>query len=335
MSLRALVTGATGFLGQRLVRSLLEKGAHVRCLVRQSSNVATLTDLQSQNPTGQLEIVTGDLGDSKSLVASLEGIDVVYHLAAALSGSTASMFLGSVIPMRTLAEAAAQANVQRFVLVSSLGVYGAAEMRSGTVLDESAPVDPHPEQRDPYSFSKIRQEQVAREIAAERGMSLVVVRPGVIYGPGRPLLTSRVGLSIGPLLIRMGGRQPLPYTYVENCADAIMRAGMVPDIDGETVNVVDDGLPTGKTVVRFLKSHGQRIRSLWVPAPCIRPLAALAGWYANWSEGQIPAVLTPYKAMSMWNRLRYSNDKAKRLLGWQPRVSIEEGFRRTIRERRE
>lgn len=330
MSVNVLVTGGTGFLGRRLVDGLLNEDVQIRCLVRRSSDLSALKALTSRQRTGRLEIVEGELSSPTALRKLLGGIEVVYHLAASLSGSTASMFQGSVIPTRFLAQASVDANVKRFVLVSSLGVYGAAGLRNGSLLDESSPVDPHPEWRDPYSFSKIRQEHVAWEFAREQGLPLVVVRPGVIYGPGRPLLTSRVGLSVGPWLIRMGGSQRLPYTYVENCADAILRAGFAAGVENQIFNVIDDDLPTGRAVLRALRRHGRPIRSLWIPRPLITPLAALYGWYADWSQGQLPAVLTSYKAGSMWKPLRYSNAKAKELLQWCPQVSIEEGFRRTL-----
>ena len=143
-------------------------------------------------------------------------------------------------------KAAAAANAGRFVLISSLGVYGTETLKRWGTLDESTPIDPHPEQRDPYTFSKVHQELVARELSEELKIPLVVVRPGVIYGPGRSAVTSRVGLPVGPFVIRMGGGQELPYVFVENCADGIMQAGLKPGIEGETFNLVDDHLPNGK-----------------------------------------------------------------------------------------
>src|SRR5690606_22540262 len=114
--------------------------------------------------------------------------------------------------------------VGRFVLVSSMGVYGAQGVQQWGTLDESTPVDPYPERRDPYTCSKLEQEAVAKKLSEQLGVPLVIVRPGVIYGPGRSLITSRVGLTLGPLLIRMGGEQPLPYTHVENCAAGLKLA---------------------------------------------------------------------------------------------------------------
>lgn len=330
MFVTALVTGGTGFLGRRLVKELLGEGVRVRCLTRATSDLETLRQELSPESLSRLEFTSGDLSDRASVERALEGVEVVYHLAAALAGSCSTMFLNTVIPSRTLMEASAVSGVRRFVLVSSLGVYGTETLHRWGTLDETTPVDPHPEQRDPYSFSKIRQEAVAWELRNKLGLPLVVVRPGVIYGPGRSVLTSRVGLSLGPLLIRMGGGQSLPYTYVENCAAAICRAGLTPDIEGEIFNVIDDDLPTGRHILKLLRKNGKKMRSLWVPRLLISPLSALYGWYSRWSEGQLPPVLSYYKSEAIWKPLRYSNLKAKQKLNWSPTISTEEGLKRTI-----
>src|SRR5205807_1842529 len=116
----------------------------------------------------------------------------------------AVLFLNTVVTTRRLSEACLQIGVERFVLVSSLAVYGTSELQRGHILDESCPIDPHPFLRDAYTYSKINQEHVAWAAQRERDLPLVVIRPGVIYGPGRDVLTGRVGLRIGRLLVRMG-----------------------------------------------------------------------------------------------------------------------------------
>jgi len=330
MSRIACVTGATGFLGRRLVRSLCQNDdVEVRCLVRSTSDTTGIEDTVPLKHLHRVKILRGDLSDSEFVRNSVRGADVVYHLAASLSGSTSTMFLNTVIPTRQLMTDAAAANVGRFVLISSLGVYGTEELKTNQELTEEAPIDPHPADRDAYTFSKIRQEQVARELAEELKLPLVVVRPGVIYGPGRTLLTSRVGLKLGPMLIQMGS-QTLPYTFVENCADAIALAGLEPDVDGETFNIVDDDLPTGSQLLKFLKKRGQSVRTLPIPRFAIGRLSALYHWYSRFSDGQLPPVITRYKSNAIWKSLKYSNQKAKERLHWQPAVSTEEALRRAL-----
>lgn len=329
MALTVCVTGGTGFLGRRLVRILQDKGLQVRCLVRDSSDVSVLRD-SSGTTSGSLEIVKASLTSAEDLRTFLAGADVVYHVAAALGGSTSTMFLNTVVPTRTLIAAALEANVGRFVLVSSMGVYGTASLGNGGTLDENCPVDPRGELRDPYTFSKIRQEEVAWQAHREQQLPLVVVRPGVIYGPGRSLLTSRVGLGLGPLFLKMGGSQQLPFTHVENCAHAMAEAGLKDGIVGQALNVVDDDLPTGSQILRLLKRHGKRPRTVWIPRPFLNSLAWFYETYSNWSQGQLPPVFTRYKCNAMWKPLRYSNAKTRQLLGWVPVIKTAQGLQQTI-----
>lgn len=324
------LTGGTGFLGRRLVKALREDGLPVRCLVRGSSDIAPLRTFVGPELWEGVDVVQGDLNDVPGIRRLMDGCDTVYHVAAALAGSTAVMFLNTVIPTRRLIDAAVEENVRRFVTVSSLGVYGVAGLRTGSTLDETTAVDAAPHLRDPYTYSKVVQEQVAWQAHRERGLPLVVIRPGVIFGEGRSILSNRVGLKLGPLLLRMGGSQTMPYTYVENCAAALRNAGIVPGIEGEVFNVLDDGLPSGSQLLRMYRKAGQRGRSVWLPRPLIGPASSVYEWYSRWSGGQLPAVITRYKSDSMWKRVRYTNQKAKERLQWTPPVSFDEAFRRTV-----
>lgn len=320
--MKVLVTGATGFLGRRLVRALLDQGHCVRCLVRSGSDISVIGGAT----VGTVEIVTGSLAQERSCVAALQGCDTVYHVAAAMGGGAAVLFTTNVIATRQLAALAIRERVRRFVLVSSLGVYGTDDLRRGDTLDESCPLDPHPHLRDPYSYSKIAQEQAAWEARAE-GLPLVVVRPGVIYGPGRGCMSSRLGLQLGPnLLLKMGGRQRLPYTFVDNCAKGIALAGTVAGVEGQAFNLIDTDELTAHSLVRSIRREVRRMRVLPVPHLMISPLSGMCEWYHRWSNGQLPAVLTRYKSGVQWKRLRYSNKKAVERLGWRPEVSLRDGL---------
>jgi nucleoside-diphosphate-sugar epimerase len=128
----------------------------------------------------------------------------------------------------------------------------------------------------------------------------------------------------------MGGGQRLPYTHVDNCAAAVVAATIKPRIEGEAVNVVDDNLPTGRELIARYRTGGGAIRVLAVPQGAILPLSRLCEWYHRRSNGQLPAIITPYKSEAIWKPLRYSNAKAKALLGWKPAVCFAEGLEKTI-----
>jgi nucleoside-diphosphate-sugar epimerase len=211
-----------------------------------------------------------------------------------------------------------------------MGIYGPQDLPSGNVIDETSPVDSQPEKRDSYTFSKARQEAIAWDAFQNKGLPLVVVRPGVIYGPGRPLLTSRVGLKLGSFLLGMGGKQLLPYTHVSNCADAVKLAGLTPNIDGKSINIVDDELPTGKQLLRAYRQHGNKIKSLFIPLSLVHKFWSTYAAYTRFSENQLPPVLNAYKSKAMWKRLSYSNASAHELLGWKPRISLNDGIQETL-----
>jgi nucleoside-diphosphate-sugar epimerase len=160
-------------------------------------------------------------------------------------------------------------------------------------------------------------------------LPLVVIRPGVIYGPGRDWITGRTGLRMGNVLLKMGGRQVVPYTCVDNCAEAVYRAGTAAGVEGQIFNIVDDDPPTVNALVRRYKRDIGTLHVVPIPRFAIGPVSGLFEWYNRYSNGQMPAVLTRYKSRAMWTRLRFANDKAKRGLGWSPTTTFEQGLTRT------
>ncbi|MFN0054084.1 MAG: NAD-dependent epimerase/dehydratase family protein [Planctomycetales bacterium] len=315
--MKIFVTGGAGFLGRRVVKRLLDDGHDLRCLVRPSSAVDELQAFVSEGTQSRLELVQGTVGKLEG--AAIAGCEAVCHVAAGMKGCTAALFSDNVTATRRLVKASQDAQVKRLVLISSMGVYGTSGLRRGEVLDERCPLDDQPHLRDAYSYSKVMQERVAWEAHEAGVVPLVVVRPGNIYGPGRDPMSARVGLLQGKLLLRLGGRQLLPYVQVDACAAGIALALTAPGVEGEAFNLLDEELLSGRT---FLKHYRRlRRRDLWVvPIPqfAINPLARCNVWYNRWSRGQLPAVLTPYKCAAMWKSLRYSVDKAKQKLGWSP-----------------
>jgi len=327
---RVLVTGGTGFLGTRVVPRLLEAGYQVRCLVRSMPRGKELIQSIDADLRPRLELVGGNLLSETSCRRLVEGCSIVVHVAAPLVGSAAALFLNGVVPTRRLIEAAASTGVDRFVLISSLSVYGVERLNAGGTLDEECEIDPTPHLRDAYAYSKIVQEQVCWEASRAGKVPLVVVRPGVLFGPGRSFLTNRVGLRIGSLLIQMGGRQRVPYTHVDNAADVVTLAVTTPRIIGMAFNVVDDEVPRARQLVRIYKREVAPLRVIRLPRPMVSTVARLCAWYSAHSDGLFPPVITPYKADALWKPLQYSNGRAKSILGWRPRINFADGLAQTI-----
>ena len=327
---RVWVTGGAGFLGTAVVVRLLEQGHTVRCLVRNRTAAETLRATVDLSLRTRLEIVAGSLDSIDSCRQLVAGCSAGVHGAAALTGATAALFLNNVVTTRHLLAALADTPGQRMVLVSSIAVHGTSAVRRGGVLDETCPLDPRPEARDPYTFSKVAQERLCWTAARDGRVQLVVIRPGVIYGPGRDCISSRVGIRVGPVLVQMGGHHRLPYTYVDNCADAIGRALFADGVEGESFNIVDDEVPTGDEVVRRYRRRVGRLRTVKVPARLVQPLSSAYHWYSRRTNGQLPATLTAYRSEASWKPVRYSNAKARRQLQWTPAVSLGKAFERTL-----
>jgi nucleoside-diphosphate-sugar epimerase len=325
----AWITGGTGFLGSRVVRLLTARGFDVHCLVRSKSAAAALVDSLPPDAALRVKFVFGSLNDPEACHALAASAPIGYHIASSLSGSGAALFSANVVATRTLLRAVRASGCRRFVLVSSMSVYGTYQLPKKTVLDEGCAMDPMPQHRDPYAFSKIVQEQVCWTARTDWNLPLVVVRPGIIYGPGRDFLSARVGLKVGSLMVRMGGSQRLPYTFVDNCAEAVMLAGTEEGVEGESFNIVDDELPTGRELIRERRRHGGRLPTIGVPLWAVLSLARCYTAYAKHSEGQLPSILTPYRAAAQWNSLRYSNTKARSRLNWTCRTSLSDGLRLT------
>ncbi len=329
-----LITGAGGFLGTILVKHLLLRGAkQIACLLRPGSSGDKLKALAAKYPGATLEIRNTGLASAQDILPAFEGVTLVYHLAAAMSGSPADMYMGTVVASKNLLEALAlrkQAGhvLPRVVLISSFGVYGVAALPRGTLVDEETPVERAPEKRDVYSQTKLRQEKLFRDYEQRLGFSLVIVRPGVIYGPGGGGMSSRVGLDVFGVFLNLGRNNHLPLTYVENCADAILAAGENGN-DGQVYNVVDDDIPTCNEFLAEYRKHVRNVFAVPMPYPAAQLLARGVSWYSNYSKGQLPAIFTPYRTAASWGGNRFDNAKMKSL-GWTPVVPTKEGVARTL-----
>jgi nucleoside-diphosphate-sugar epimerase len=328
-----LVTGAAGFIGSRVVDALLKRGfRNLRLLTRPSSKMPRLEQvIRSYQDTSQVKIIAGNLLSAADCAAIAKDVKVVLHLAAGKGEkSFADAFMNSVITTRNLLDACvAEGVIRRFVNMSSFAVYRNMGNAKGRLLDETAPVDDHPELRhNSYCFAKAEQDRLVAEYGQRFKLPYVLVRPGVVYGPGNTGIHGRVGIGTFGIFMHMGGGNTLPLTYVDNCADAMVLAGLVKDIDGEVFNVVDDKLPTSRRFLTLYKRKVKRFNTIYVPHALAYSLCAVWEWYAKWSKGQLPPVYNRRMWHANWKRTRYSNAKVKSRLGWQPAVPTNEGLER-------
>ncbi len=187
--MRVCVTGGTGFLGSYLVRDLLASGTNVRVLARPSPRADRLA-------AAGVEIVPGDLRDPESIARAVRGADIVYHLAAKVGAAPYKDYFDiNVGGTERVLKACAEGGVGQFVYASSLAVYG--PVAEGTRIDESTSFDDKPQLRDPYSESKIKADQLVSAFAKRSGLPTVIVREGIIFGPGRRLPAGIFAFRLG------------------------------------------------------------------------------------------------------------------------------------------
>jgi nucleoside-diphosphate-sugar epimerase len=328
-----LVTGASGFIGSRVVESALGHGLRrVRCLVRTTSQAEKLVDRYGGRTDGaKVEVITGNLLSREDCARAVRDVRVIYHLAAGRGAKlVADAFMNSVVTTRNLIEASLdQRSLRRLVSVSSFSVYSNRGKGRRRVLDESCPVERQPERRgDAYSFAKVKQDEIVMEYGAKRGLPYVIIRPGFVYGPGNEVITNRVGIGTFGLFLHLGGGNRIPCTYVDNCADAVVLSGLEAGVDGEVFNVVDDDLPSSRRFLRLYKRNVGAFPSVYVPHLVSYVLCWLWERYSAWSEGQLPPAFNRLVWHAVWKKTRYTNEKIKKRLKWSPRVPATEALDR-------
>jgi nucleoside-diphosphate-sugar epimerase len=312
---KMLVTGASGFIGGRLAERLAsEEGARVVGTGR------TFRDDKALGAAG-VELARADVRDTGAMERLCEGKDTVVHLAAWLMqgrGGDSEAFDINVDATRRLAEAASRAGVRRFVLVSSVAVYGIPPVDA---IDESVPIDT--EQKDLYGRTKALGEKAALEVAARSGLSVTIVRPAMVYGPGS------MGWTVGMLRlvkrgvpVLFGDAKGYAYpVYIDDVVDALILAAARGEASGEAFNASDASVDWETFFSYYGRMSGKRPRR--VPMPLARAIA----WASERFNLGIP--LTPDRLRVYIRKLHYPAAKAERLLGWRPRVSLDEGMRRS------
>ena len=313
MMRRIAVTGASGFVGRAVV---------ARLVALDKFQVIAVTRTNPANPvSGAVYRPVGDLALPTPWAQELVGVDTVVHAAARVhirndrSERAIQEFERiNVTPTLQLARQAAATGVRRFIFLSSIGVNGA---RTSGTCGFTETDEPHP--HNAYTLSKLNAERGLLEISAATGLEVVIIRPPLVYGPG-------VRANFAALLHAVQRGWPLPLGAVQNCRSLVALDNLVdfvltcvdhPQAANQTFLVSDGQDVSTAQLVRAL-AHAARVSARLVPVP-------------PWILWAAASVLGKRAFMQgLCGSLRVDISKAKKLLGWTPRISVEEGLRRTL-----
>ena len=320
--MRVCVTGGTGFLGAVLVRDLLARGIPVRVLARPSRR-ADMLEIQGA------EVERGGLGDPDCIARAVEGADTVYHLAAKVDtpGRRADFLETNVAGTERVLTACLQQGVGRVVYASSLAVYG--PVPNGQRIDENTPCDQSPQLRDFYAQSKILADELAVTFARETTLPITILRPGIVYGPGKQLPVGLLGFTLGKTNFVFGNpNYRIPLNYVENLVDAMQVAVQSAGGQFQQFNLVDDDELTlanyhqaktavDKTVTHFFPGWPVRLAGPFAEI-AIRMLPV--GGSVRFSKHQLNRAL-----QDRW----YDTRRIREETGWAPKVGLKDALHRT------
>lgn len=324
---RVLLTGATGFLGGRMLPALLRTGADVRIIARDADRVPA-------EYKERADVVYGDIRDPEVIKQAMQDIDVVFNCAA-ITTNKASWREHEEINItatENIFRAAKDAGVKRVVHTSSVIVYGLQNPPNGTPVHESSPYYPTPAKWAHYMRSKIESDRLALCYAKEHELPVTVLRLGILYGPGAGRAPGRGIVDLGSFRVMAGlGRNHLPYAYVDNVVQYMLMAAVVPEAVGEAYNIVDEPQPTIREVVaRSRQITGDPIRIVPVPPALFKGMAGFFESRANKAGNGSPPKLSKVVIEGMIRDMRYDTTKARRDLGPKTTIDLTEGLRRTL-----
>ena len=314
-----LVTGASGFLGSHLAEALVARKEEVRAFVRPTSKTLHLEGLGA-------ELAVGDLGDIQSLRRATQGVDRVYHCAALSAdwGTWEAFRAANVLGVRNLLDAALEARVGKFIHVSTADVYGHPDYPAG----EDAPFR---YRNWPYGDTKIEGEKLVWDYYRRHDLPVTVVRPVNVYGPRSPSIVMEfVNLLKKGSMVQLGsGEKNAGLGYVTNVVDILLRAADSDRSLGQAYNASDGSDITWRQYVARLAE------ALGVPNPRIAipyRLAYFLGWLMEKTRSakrsRIRPLLTRMAVALVGTHQGFPIDKARRELGYEPKVDFDEGMRR-------
>lgn len=317
---KVLVTGGTGFLGKRLVEFLVKEGYPVRVLARKLSNIEPLRKLG-------VEVFFGDVADKDSLNAAMEGVKLVVHAAAGTSGSKKDSETGTIQGTQNVLKLCEEHKIQKLIYISSCSVYGVADYKEGQLVTEESSLERLPLERGSYSASKQQAESFVIDAMKNMGAPVVILRPGTIYGPGGDIFTPMLGFSaMNKIFVVIGnGKFELPFVYVDNLVDAIIKAIQDDKANNQVFNIIDsERINKREYMNKLIKRLHPKAFVFYFPYKLLYFII-----YAQEILCKVlkrPPFLTRYRLISSQKNISYDNSKIINILNLKQNVTIDEAL---------
>lgn len=306
---KVLVTGAGGFIASHLVEHLVREGAHVRAFVRYNSrNDPGMLKWISSEVFAQIEILQGDLRDNEAVRSAVRDMDTVFHLGALIAipysyVNPREVFDVNIMGTLNVLMAARDFRTRRIVHTSTSEVYGTAQY---VPIDEKHPL----QGQSPYSASKIGADRIAESFYRSFEVPVVTLRPFNTFGPRQSMRAVIPTIIVQALTrdeVKLGSLEPSrDFTFVADTVSGFLKAAEADDVLGDEVNLGNDStISIGDLANKIFDIVGKTPKIVTDPQR-IRPGRS--------------------EVMRLWA----SNEKAKRMIGWEPQISLDQGLRITV-----
>ena len=304
---KVLVTGAGGFIGSHLAERLVEAGAKTRALVHYRADGASGW-LENSACRDDIEIIAGDVRDGESVLRAVRGVDIVFHLAALIGipysyHAPVSYVRTNIEGTLNILAAARDLNIERVVHTSTSEVYGTAR---DVPISELHPL----QAQSPYAASKIGADKLAEAFFHSFGLPVVTLRPFNTFGPrqsARAVIPTIITQCLTLPRIRLGNIHPTrDFNFVSNTVDGYVQASAAPDAVGRTINIGSGREVSIEEIAKTIAKNIGRPITIDFEPERVRP-----------PDSEV-------------ERLVADSSMARKMLGWQPSVSLEEGLRVTI-----
>lgn len=316
--MKALVTGATGFTGNRLTEILLQKGYHVRVIIRDKTRFSIPAD-------EKLEVIIGDLKNPKDVEDAVKDVDIIFHVAALYrtAGAEPQEYWDThVKATENLLNSAHRNGIKKFVHTSTVGIHSHIEKPPA---DENYQIQPG----DIYQLTKWEGEKKAKEFHEKSGLPLVIIRPSAIYGPGDMRLLKLFKIASKKYSIILGSGEIFYHmVYVDDLAEGFVLAAESNITNGEAFIIGGDSYVTLNRLLELISGIlGKQSKIIHLPAEPVQILGTLC------EKVCIPLGINPpiyRRRVDFFTKSRaFDISKAKKMLGYTPKVSLEEGLART------